>query len=235
MPRTKKVVQKRKSPAPRKARKPLERAPFEAAEETEIAPVTPEAQKRSRRLYLAGTAVVLASLLIVYLFKNGMIVSAVVNGKPIFSWQLNSVMASRFGQQTLEGMITETLIQDEARQQNVTITDADVAARQKQMLSNIGGQVSLDDLLKYQGITRDEFDKQIRMQLIVEKILGKDIVITDKDVDAFIASYSGQLVATNEAAMKEEARQAIFEQEISKKVQPWFTDIKTKASIIKFL
>ena len=36
-----------------------------------------------------------------------MLVAAVVDGRPVWSWELNSVMADRYGKQTLEGMISE--------------------------------------------------------------------------------------------------------------------------------
>lgn len=188
--------------------------------------------ENTKLLYLIVLVLALGALL---LTNKSLLVSAVVNGKPIWSWQLNKTMSSRFGKQTLEGMISESLIADEARKSGVVVAQSDIDAKQAEVLKSLGGNVKLDDLLKYQGMTKSDFDNQIRLQLTVQKILGKDMVISDTDVDNFIASNAAQLVATEEAMMRTEARQAIMDQKIGEKLQPWFLELKQKAKILRFL
>jgi hypothetical protein len=84
-------------------------------------------------------------------------------------------------------------------------------------------------------MTKADFEDQLRLQLTVEKLLGKDITITDADVTAYVASNGSTLTATTEAGLREEAKQAIFSQQINDKLQTWFSGIKTKASILRFL
>lgn len=186
----------------------------------------------TKLLYLIVLVLALGALL---LTNKSLLVSAVVNGKPIWSWHLNKTMTSRFGKQTLEGMISESLIADEARKSGVIVSQADIDTKQLDVLKSLGGNVKLDDLLKYQGMTKSDFDNQIRLQLTVQKILGKDMVISDTDIDNFIASNAAQLVATEEAMMRTEARQAIMDQTIGEKLQPWFLELKQKAKILRFL
>ena len=73
------------------------------------------------------------------------------------------------------------------------------------------------------------------MQLTVEKLLGRDIQITEADIDNFIATNSATLTATEPAKLREEARNTIMSQKISEKLQPWFLEIKEKAKVFKFL
>ncbi len=184
------------------------------------------------RIAIAVLVLGLAALL----FANkGLIVAATVNGKPIFRWDLNQQMTARFGAQTLEGMISEELIAAEAKKAGVTVTKEEVDAKVQSVVASLGGNVSIDDLLKYQGMTKVEFENQIRLQLLVEKLLGKDIVVTDEDVAGYIASNEAALTATDEAGMKEEARQAILSGKINEKLQTWFAELKTNAKIFKFL
>lgn len=180
--------------------------------------------------------IVLILLVSAFILKNkGMLVAAVVNGQPIWRWDLNNVMTSRYGQQTLEGMISEKLISDEAKKTGATATQEEVAQKEADVVKGLGQNVSIDDLLKYQGVSRADFDSQIKLQLTVQKILGKDIQITDEDINNYIATNRATLVATEEGALKAEARQAMLDAKIGEKVQPWFTAIKANAKILKFL
>jgi len=180
--------------------------------------------------------IVLALAAAAFLAGNkGLLVAAMVDGKPIFRWELNSVMAARFGKQTLEGMISERLIAQEAAKSGVSVEKSDIEAKTKALVASLGGGMTIDQLLQYQGMTRADFDSQLKLQLTVEKLLGKDITVIDNEVANFIATSSSVLTATDEAGMKSEAREAIFSQKINEKLQPWFTQLKNKAKILRFL
>lgn len=190
----------------------------------------------SRPPFVRIALIVLVVGLVGVLYANkGLFLAAVVNGKPIFRWDLNQTLMSRFGSKTLDGMISEALINDEARKAGVVVTQADVDAKTKSLVASIGGGMSIDDLLAYQGMTRSDFESQLKLQMTVEKLLGKDITITDDDVTGYLATASATLTATDEAGLKDEARQAIISQKINEKLQPWFTQLKNKASIMRFL
>lgn len=173
---------------------------------------------------------------VVFIATNkGTPVVAIVNGQPIFKWDLNDVMNSRFGKQTLEGMITESLIRSEAQKQQVVVTQADIDQRAEEILASFGSSLSIDDFLQLQGISREEFNNQLKLQLEVQKILTKDLTITDNDVAAYIASNAAMLMATEPAQLQQEARGAMVDEHISKVFEGWLQDIRTKASIQQFL
>ncbi len=179
--------------------------------------------------------ILLLTLVGVFLVNKGGILAAVVNGKPIFRWQLNKILVNRYGKQTLEGMISEALIAQEAKKEGIVISQEDVDSKVKAVVKGLGQNVSLDDVLKFQGMTRADFESQIRLQLTVERLLGKSITITEGDVDAYIATNSATLTATEPAVLREEARKAILNTKINEKLQPWFLDLEQKAKILRFL
>ena len=144
-------------------------------------------------------------------------------------------MTDRFGKQTLEGIISERLIADEANKQGVVVSKEDIDKKQSEILKTLGGNVSVDELLKYQGITRNDFDNQIKLQLTVQKILGKDLVITEDDVDRFVGTNAATLTATTPAELRVEARQAILDAKVGEKLQSWFLELKNKAKVLRFL
>jgi hypothetical protein len=182
--------------------------------------------------YIGVVVLVLLGLL---LLNKSWWLAAMVNGKPIFRWDLNKTMTARFGQQTLEGMISEQLIADEAKKQGVNVTQKEIDAKVAEIVKGLGQGVGIDDLLKYQGMTKPDFEKQLRMQMMVERILGKDVTVSDVEVSDFIASNSATMTATDEGAMKAEARAAVKNQKVSEKLQQWFADLKAKSKILRFL
>lgn len=193
------------------------------------------AQKDASRVKTVIGVIVLLAILTAFLGSRGYVVAAMVNGKPIFRWDLNRALVARFGTQTLESMISERLIADTAQKSGVVLTQPEIEAKMKELVSSLGPDVKLDDLLKYQGMTKADFEQQIRLQLTVEKILGKDVVIQDKEIDDFISTNRATMVATDEAALRSEARQTLSAQKISEKIQPWFADLKAKAKIVRLI
>lgn len=171
----------------------------------------------------------------VYLGSKGYIVAALVDGKPVFRWDLNKALVTRYGQQTLESMISEQLIADAAVKQGVAISQKDIDTKTATVVKSLGPNVKLDDLLKYQGMTKSDFEHQIRLQLTVEKILGKDVAVSDADVDGFIEKNKDTMVATEPAAMRGEAREAVTQQKINEKIQPWFAQLKEKAKVVRLM
>lgn len=178
----------------------------------------------------------LISGVLVYTLTNpGLPLAAIVNGQPIFRWDLHSVLNSRYGQQTLEGMITERLITSEASKQNVTVSQSDVDNRAKEILASFGSAMSVDDFLKLQGINREEFNNQLKLQLQVQKLLTKDLSISDSDVANYIASNAAVLTATDPAKLKEEAISAMTDEHVSSRFNEWLEEIRAKATVQQFL
>jgi len=166
--------------------------------------------------------------------NRGWIVSAIVNGKPIFRWTVNSTLMSKYGKQTLENMITERLIANEAKKAKIVVTQAEIDAKEQEILKSFGGNVTLDEVLKFQGMTKADFDEQIKLQILLTKLIGKDIKITDEEIVTYRANNGATLVATEEASLQAEAKEALLTQKVGEKIQPWFTDLRSKAKIFTF-
>lgn len=169
-----------------------------------------------------------------FLVKRGYVVAAMVNGQPIFRWDLNSQLATRFGQQTLESMITEKLIADAAVKEGIVVGQTDIDAKVAGITATLGPNVNLEQLLQYQGMTRTDFEHQIRLQLMVEKVLGKDVTVEESEITTFVQNNRETMTATDEASLREEARVSLVSQKTSEKMQPWLMELRDKATITKF-
>lgn len=178
---------------------------------------------------------VVLGVLVIYFGGKGYIVAAMVNGKPVFRWDVNREMTTRFGAQTLENIISERLIADAATAKKVSVSQQEITAKTNAVVASLGPNVKLDDLLKYQGMTKNDFEHQIQLQLTVEKILGKDVAVNDKEIEEYIGKNKETMTATGEAALRGEAREALRSQKINEKMQPWFEELKKNATVVRLM
>lgn len=190
--------------------------------------------KPASRIILVITVVILISLLLY--FKN-IFIAAMVNNQPITRWSIDRELEKQGGQQVLEAKITEALILQEGQKQKINISQADIDEEIKKIEEQVKGQgQDLDSLLKLQGQTREGLVKQIKMKLIVEKIIGRDLQISDEKVkEYFDQNKTIYPKGTTFEAKKDEIKTQLFQQEMATKFQTWLEDIKKQAKIYYFL
>lgn len=203
--------------------------------EPAFAPFVGEQKKQNMMSFWIGTVIVVLVILGTFAYKNGWIVSATVNGQPIFSWQLTNELMRRYGKQTIEGMITEKMISIESNREGVAISQKDIDTREADMMKEFGSDIKIEDVLAMQGMSKSDFDKQVSIQLAVEKMLTKGYSITDEDVTNYLATNSAMFTATEEAVLKEDVKKTLQDEYIAKTFQSWFTGLKDKASIVRFV
>jgi len=188
----------------------------------------PKANKKNLAILLA--IIILAGTL--YYFKNQFIV-AMVNGKPIFRLTLIRELEKQTGKGVLDSLITKTLILDEAKKQNVSISDGEINEEIKQIEENISKQgQELTALLDAQGMTRNDLLEQIKLQKTVEKIAGKDISISEQEVDDYIKTNKDLISKdTDIEKIKETIKGQLEQEKLNEKIQTWVESLRQNAKI----
>lgn len=102
---------------------------------------------------------------------------ATVNRQPIsrsaFYTRLES---SPMARTVLQQMVQEMLIEQYAKNNNITVTDADIDARETQIKANFPSG-SWDEMLKARGLTEADVRSALREQAILDKALSKQVTI----------------------------------------------------------
>ncbi len=181
---------------------------------------------------IVSLAIFVIVLGVLYSFKN-QIVAAWVNGQPIMRWDLVSELERQSGKKTLDYLITKTLILQEARKQNIVITDSEVSDQLKTLKDNIAksGQ-DYQTLLTAQGITETDLKDQIKLQKIVNKIAGKGLTVSDKEIADYLKNNKEQLPAdTSQATVTAQIKSQLLQQKISSAAQTWLASLRSKAKI----
>ena len=188
---------------------------------------------KSKVLYILG-AVVLG--LLVYFFRS-VFVAAWVNGSPISRIAIIKQLESQAGKQTLDSLIDKTLILQEAKKSGVTISSQTLSDEVKKIEESLKAQgLELDSALKQRGQTRSDLNEQIRIQKIIEIILGKNITVTEEELKTY---FDSNKEAFAQGAKFEEVKAQIGEQVIQSKLfseyQKWIVDLRNKAKVYYFV
>lgn len=187
-------------------------------------------------MIIVGIAILLG---LIYYYK-GLFLAAVVNGKPITRLTVIQKLEKRDGKQVLDNLITETLINQEAQKMKVKVTPGEINTELTNVKNNLkeSGQ-DLDKLLALQGMSTEEFKRQIELQKTIEKILGDKINATDDEINQYIEQNKETFPKDyNPDEMKKTVKLQLEQQKLSEEFQKWLDLAKTKANInyiVKYL
>lgn len=131
----------------------------------------------------AGLAALLIGMSLAACANGGTV--ATVNGQPISQAAFQTRLeATPIARQVLQQMVQDELIEQYAKSNNITVSDADVAAKEEQLKANFPSG-SWDEMLKARGLTEDDVRSALREQLILDKALAKDVTITPAQIKAY--------------------------------------------------
>lgn len=184
--------------------------------------------------YLLAAAAVLITILFLWQNKS-LLVVAMVNGRPVLRTDLEKRLIGRFADQTLEELVGEALIRQEAGKRGIGVTPAEVDAKIAEIEKTLEGKVSLGEALSQQGMTMDDLKRQLELQLLMEKMNADKLAVTDGEVDEYLEKNKQTMIATEAAAKREEARKALMSEKRSEVLGQFFTGLRSQAKIIKFL
>lgn len=159
-----------------------------------------------------------------------------VNGETITKEELYQRLEKRAGKQVLDEMITEKLILQEAAKNKIKVTDKEIETKLADMKTRMGGEKSFNAQLKQSGYTLEDINKQVEIQTIVEKLLGKNVKITESEIKKFYDDnkeirFKNKKLEEVRGQIAEALKQAKYEQELPK----WIESLKKKSKIVNDL
>lgn len=188
--------------------------------------------KKNRKALIIGVIVVV--LLVALYLSRSFFVAATVNGEPISRISIVKQLEAQSGRQVLDREITKKLVLQQAAKKNISAStkeiNDEIAKIDKQVKDQ--GQ-NLDQLLAAQGLTRNQFADEVKIQILVQKVLGNQAKVTDKEFEDFLAK--NQSLIENEPdkeAAKKRVRQQLEQQKLAQKYQDWIANIKKDAKIM---
>lgn len=187
--------------------------------------------KIKRTYLIGGLILILLAGLAVY-FRSIFVV-AMVNGQPVSRLAYIKEMERMSGKQALDSLITKTIILQEARKKNVAVSPQEVDQEIKKIEENLSKQgQKLDTILQLQGMTKESLREQVYFQKLIEKMVGKDIKVSDQEVNDYIAANRSTLPQdVKEEDLKKQVREQLRQQKLNEKVQTWIKNLQEKAKV----
>lgn len=199
----------------------------------EEVPEEVSSKKINSKYFILGVVVLVLAVL---LWKNkGWVVAATVNNQPVWRWDLEKRLVGQFGNQTVDELVSESLIKQATAKNNVTVSKTEVDNKVAEIEKTLAGKITIKDALAQQGMTIDDFRRQVELQLMLEKLTASSVVVSDKEIQDYIDKNKSTMTATNDADLKIETRKILSAGKQSAALRDYFTNLRSQAKILKYL
>ncbi len=191
-----------------------------------------------KKSYTPKVTVIVAVLIVIgllYYFK-GLFLVASVNGEPITSVSVIQELEKQNGKHILDSQITKILILQEAKKQNVNVSKDEINNEIKKIEKSFPEQGQLDQMLSLRGMTKNDLVEQIKIQKLIEKMVGKDIKVSDKEISDYIEKNKTSIPeGAKPQELNAQIKTQLQQQKLAEKFQPWLENRKKNAKISYFL
>jgi foldase protein PrsA len=116
---------------------------------------------------------------------GGQEIVAKVGSEKITKDELYNFMVSQSGQQALDYMISEKIVEMEAKAQNVVVEDSEVDAEIEKAAAAYGGVSNFEQAITAYGYSMDAIRSDVRKSIIVEKLLAPKVEITEEEMKTY--------------------------------------------------
>lgn len=169
-----------------------------------------------------------------YFLYQKYFIAATVNGKKISRLTIVEELEKQGGKKVLDSVITQELIVERAKKDKISISQSQIDAEIKKIEENVTSQgTTLDAALVQKGMTKDDLVKEIKLQLIVQKLAKTDeIKITDKDVEKYLADNKDQFPADSKTRpSNDQIKDTLKQQKVQEKIQEFLTNLRKDAKV----
>ncbi len=176
--------------------------------------------------------VVVVLVVIGLAYTQGWLFSAKVNGQYISRVELIEQLEQNYGQMALENLIVEKLIVQEAAKRGVKLTQDEIKQKEAEIAKSVPGG-DLEAAIKAQGMTRAQFNNQLRLNMLVEKMVLPDINISDADIDKYIEANKSTLdmKATN---LRDQVKETLKQDKLYQEAGNLIKSLQDSAKIQRF-
>jgi peptidyl-prolyl cis-trans isomerase C len=102
----------------------------------------------------------------------------------------------------IDRLVEQNLILQDATSQNISVTEEEVQATMSQFQVNVGGPDAFAQALAQAGATMEDFEKDMRINLIMQKymdeVVNPTITVPDEEIQAYFETNPDQFAAQPE-------------------------------------
>ncbi len=180
-------------------------------------------------------AVIIAVGVLAYIYK-GLFIAATVDGSPISRLAIIQKLEKASGQDILDSLIVEKLVQKEVDAKKIVVSNDEIDEEIKKIEGQISVQgATLDAALAAQGMSMEDFKKQIILQMELEKLLADKINVTDEEIVQYIDDNAISIPEGQEVAATAQIKDELRNQKLSAEANTLITALKSQSKIRYFV
>ena len=169
-----------------------------------------------------------------YSFKDVFVV-ALVNGKPVTRYEILSKLEKRGGKQTLDEIVTKTLIKQQAEKEGIVVTDKEITDEIDYILKQ-QGNTDLNEFLQLYGLTEQQLKEELGLKAMLKKLLANKIKPTDEEVKSYVEQNKDSLANSQSSDSSSQdtnniAKIQLEEQKFNQEVTPYIEELKQKSNV----
>ncbi|MBG9454560.1 hypothetical protein ABE61_10965 [Lysinibacillus sphaericus] len=107
---------------------------------------------------------------------------AKVDGEKILQTELDDALREQYGTEVLDTLITNKIVELEAKKEGVSVSDDAIQEEYEELAESYGGEESLQEALKANGLTEQSVRDNIRMYQLTKDVIATSIDISDEEV-----------------------------------------------------
>jgi foldase protein PrsA len=118
-------------------------------------------------------------------------VVAKVNNENITQNQLNEELNKQYGYETLQNLINQVLVLQEAKKKNITVNEKEIEEEIYKTALNMGGIEQLKDQLKARNVNFNDYKQKVKLDLLLRKIVVSEL--SEDELRVFYDNIKGSL------------------------------------------
>jgi len=215
-------------------------ATIEATHHEAIKEVKPKTKKLVwlKKFFTVKKIVIIVIIIAViglgFYLKN-ILIAATVNGTIVSRFEVIKSLEKQSGKVALDSIINERLINMEADNRKITVSDDEVKTEFTKIEDQLKTQgTTLEAALAENGLTRDEITKRIITQKKLEKMLADKINVTEADIDKYIKDSGATIPKGQEAVARASIKEQLVSTKLSEESKKFVDELTAKANIKYF-
>jgi len=187
---------------------------------------------KGNKILALGALFVMIAFLSGYYLKN-MVVVATVNGEPIWRFKVVKQLERYYGANVLDNLVTQNLIEKEAKEKGLILTEEEIDEAIKELEVNMGNSgTNLDEALAESNMTREDLRKDYRVNLLIEKVLSSKVNVTDEEVQVYIDENQDSFPEdTDFEEIKGLVKEQLAQDKMNTEYQTLMQELKEKADV----
>jgi foldase protein PrsA len=140
---------------------------------------------KKNKITTVAVVVLLGLTLVLTLAFSKKDTAASINGEEISKEELYSKLTDLYGKDTLDSLVTNKMIEMEAKKEKVKVTGNEIDEELTKLQESYGGEEAFTSALEQNNVSMDKIREDIEFYLLAEKLIEPEISITDEEMKTY--------------------------------------------------